>query len=136
MNNGVETGNGVGTVSQSRWLSGLRADYEHIFVDSWSPYVGAILMVLIIAVLMVSGLFWGIYGGLKLWGDWINWALGLGPLLNMKAAPESPLLDRMSLMNMTLVLGAFAAALMSRQFAFNRAPKLEYIWGALGGTFM
>lgn len=136
MSNGVETGSGAGTFTQSRWVAGLRADYEHIFVDSWSPYVGAILMVLIIAVLMVSGLFWGIYGGLKLWGDWINWGLGLGPLLNMKAAPESPLLDRMSLMNMTLVLGAFAAALMSRQFAFNRAPKLEYIWGALGGTFM
>lgn len=136
MSNGVETGSGVGSLTQSRWLSGLRADYEHIFVDSWSPYVGAILMVLIIAVLMISGLFWGIYGGLKLWGDWINWALGLGPMLNMKSAPESPFLDRMSLMNMTLVLGAFAAALMSRQFAFNRAPKLEYIWGALGGTFM
>ncbi len=137
MSNGVETGSGAGSLTRPpRWLAGLRADYEHIFVDSWSPYVGVILMVLIIAVLMVSGLFWGIYGGLKLWGDWLNWALGFGPLLNMKSAPESPLLDRMSLMNMTLVLGAFAAALMSRQFAFNRAPKLEYIWGAFGGTFM
>lgn len=136
MNNSVGAGNRTGALVQSRWLAGLRADYEHIFVEGWSPYVGAILMVLIIAVLMVSGLFWGIYGGLKLWGDWLNWAIGVGPLLNIKAAPENLLLHRMSLMNMTLVLGAFAAALMSRQFAFNRAPKIEYLWGALGGTLM
>jgi uncharacterized membrane protein YedE/YeeE len=136
MNNGVGTGNGVGSIAQPKWLAGLRADYELLFVESWSPYVGAVLMVLIIAVLMVSGLFWGIYGGLKLWGDWLNWFLGLGPALNIKSVPEDPLLHRMSLMNMTLVLGAFTAALMSRQFAFNRAPRLEYVWGAVGGTLM
>jgi uncharacterized membrane protein YedE/YeeE len=71
-----------------------------------------------------------------LWGDWFNNAIGLGPLLGVKADLESPLSHRMSLMNAALVLGAFAAALLSRQFAINRAPKLEYIWGALGGTLM
>jgi uncharacterized protein len=136
MSDGVSTGSGSGSLAQSRWVAGLRADYEAFFVESWSPYVGAILMVLIIAVLMASGLFWGIYGGLKLWGDWLNWSLGLGPLFNIKSAPEDVLMHRMSIMNLTLVIGAFAAALMSRQFAINRAPKLEYVWGAMGGTFM
>ncbi len=114
----------------------MRKDYEALFVEQWSPYVGAILMVLIIVGLMVSGLFWGIYGGLKLWGDWLNHAIGLGPLLNIKPNLESPLLHRMSLMNMTLILGAVAAAMMSRQFGLIRAPKLEYVWGAVGGTLM
>jgi len=118
------------------WLGGLSKDYTALFVEPWSPYVGAVLMVLIIAALMVSGLFWGIYGGLKLWGDWFNWAIGLGPALNIKGVPENPLLHRMSLMDITLVIGAFTAALLSRQFAINRAPKLEYLWGALGGTLM
>lgn len=118
------------------WVDGLRKDYEALFVEQWSPYVGAILMVLIIAGLMVSGLFWGIYGGLKLWGDWFNHAIGLGPLLNIKPDLESPLMHRMSLMNMTLILGALAAALMSRQFGLIRAPRLEYVWGAAGGTLM
>ncbi len=41
-----------------------------------------------------------------MWGDWLNHAIGLGPLLNIKPNLESPLLHRMSLMNMTLILGA------------------------------
>lgn len=120
----------------ANWVNGLRKDYEALFVEQWSPYVGAILMVLIIVGLMVSGLFWGIYGGLKLWGDWLNHAIGLGPLLNIKPNLESPLLHRMSLMNMMLILGAVAAALMSRQFGLIRAPRLEYVWGAIGGILM
>ncbi len=118
------------------WRSGFKADYERIFVEPWSPYVGAILLVMAILGLMISGLFWGVFGGLKLWGDWFNSAIGLGEILKIKADLDSPLVHRMSLMNITLLFGAFAAALMSRQFRISRAPKLEYIWGALGGTLM
>jgi uncharacterized membrane protein YedE/YeeE len=121
---------------QLAWLDGLKKDYDGIFVESWSPYVGTILLVLVILALMVNGLFWGVFGGLKLWGDWLNSALGLGGLLKIKSELDSPLMHRMSLMNITLILGAFAAALMSRQFAVNRPPRLEYIWGAAGGTLM
>lgn len=115
---------------------GFKADYERIFVEPWSPYVGAILLVMVILGLMISGLFWGVFGGLKLWGDWFNSAVGLGEALKIKAELDSPLEHRMSLMNITLLFGAFAAALLSRQFRISRAPKLEYVWGALGGTLM
>ena len=118
------------------WLGGFKADYQRVFVEPWSPYVGAILMVFAILALMISGLFWGVFGGLKLWGDWFNSAVGLGEALKIKAELDSPLMQRMSLMNITLLFGAFAAALMSRQFGINRAPKLEYLWGALGGILM
>ncbi|MBI5163019.1 MAG: YeeE/YedE family protein [Magnetospirillum sp.] len=118
------------------WLSGFKADYKHIFVDEWSPFVGIILVVLVILALMVNGLFWGIFGGLKLWGDWVNNAIGLGGLLGLKPELDSPLTHRMSLMNLTLVIGAFTAALLSRQFAINRPPPLEYLWAALGGSLM
>jgi len=118
------------------WRGGFKADYQRVFVEPWSPYVGAILLVMVILGLMISGLFWGVYGGLKLWGDWINSTIGLGEALKIKAELDSPLMHRMSLMNITLLTGAFAAALMSRQFRISRAPKLEYVWGALGGTLM
>jgi len=95
------------------WRNGFKADYERIFVEPWSPYLGAILLVMVILGLMISGLFWGVFGGLKLWGDWFNSTIGLGEALKIKTELDSPLMHRMSLMNITLLSGAFAAALMS-----------------------
>ena len=118
------------------WITGFKQDYHDIFVEEWSPYLGAVLMMLIIIGLMVSGMFWGIYGGLKLWGDYFNNMIGLGPLIGVPQKLETVLMHRMSLMNMMLITGAFCAALLSRQFLINRPPKLEYIWGALGGCLM
>lgn len=121
--------------TQSRF-PGLREDFEKIFVREWSPYLGAVLLVLVVVALMTTGLFWGVFGGVKFWGDRINAALGLAPLLGIAEAKETLLTHRMSLMNILLVAGAFTAALMSGQFQPNRAPKLEYVWAALGGSLM
>lgn len=117
------------------WKNGLRADYETVFVEPWSPYVGAILLLIAVFALMLSGEFWGVFGGIRLWGDWLNHFLGLGGVLGIHA-PDSPLMHRLSLMNITLVLGAFAAALMSHQFRFSCPPVLEFLWGAAGGSMM
>lgn len=118
------------------WVQGLREDFQQVLVEPWSPYIGAILMVLVVLGLMMAGLFWGIFGGMKLFGDWFNNLIGLGPLLGIKPELDTPLMHRMALMNMTLVLGAFTAAMISRQFAIHRPPPLEYVWAALGGTAM
>ncbi len=118
------------------WTAGFKSDYEKIFVEEWSHYTGAILLVLVVAALMINGLFWGVFGGVRYWGDQINLLIGLAPLLDIHAPDEGWLTHRMSLMNIMLLLGAFAAALMSRQFQPNRPPKLELIWAALGGTLM
>ena len=118
------------------WLQGFAEDYRAVFVEPWSAYTGAVLLVILMAVLMGSGLFWGVFGGLKLWGDYLNTAIGLGEILGIKGELESPLLHRISLMNITLLLGAFSAALLSRQFHINRPPPLEYIWAMVGGSLM
>ena len=122
--------------NKSQWLAGFRQDYQTLLVDSWSAYTGAVLLVIIMAVLMGSGLFWGVFGGLKLWGDYLNNALGLGAVLGIRETLESPLMHRISLMDITLLMGAFSAALLSRQFHINRPPVLEYIWAAVGGSLM
>ncbi|MDO8960028.1 MAG: YeeE/YedE thiosulfate transporter family protein [Rhodocyclaceae bacterium] len=122
--------------TESGWLSGFKADYEKIFVEEWSHYLGAVLLMLAIIGLMVSGLVWGVFGGVRYWGDIINHAIGLGPLLDVPTPKESIFTHRMSLMNIMLLVGAFAAALMSRQFQISRPPKLEVIWAALGGSLM
>ncbi len=119
-----------------KWLSGLQDDYRKVLVDEWSPYLGGILLVTVAACLMAGGLFWGVFGGLRLWGDYLNNAIGLGPALGIEADLESPLMHRISLMDITLILGALSAALLSSQFRINHPPPLEYVWGALGGTLM
>jgi uncharacterized protein len=124
------------TPSRPAWVDGWQEDYRAVLVESWSPFLGATLIVLVIMALMASGLFWGVFGGLKLWGDYLNTWLGLGALLGISAELDNPLLHRISIMNMVLVLGAFSAAVVSGQFRINRPPPLEYVWGALGGTLM
>lgn len=114
----------------------LKQACHKLFIEPWPPYIGGIALVLFCLLLMYNGLFWGIFGGLRLWGDHINSWLGLAPLLDLPQQLESPLLHRTSLMNILLLLGAFSAALISRQFRFNRPPPLEYVWGAIGGLLM
>ena len=124
------------SVNRPAWLAGFKQDYNAVFVDPWSAYTGAIVLVIIMAVLMGSGLFWGVFGGIKLWGDYLNNAIGLGSVLGIKTQLESPLMHRISLMDITLLMGAFSAALFSRQFHINRPPLLEYIWATTGGILM
>ena len=122
--------------SENGWMSGFKADYEKIFIEGWSPYLGAVLLVLVITGLMISGLFWGVFGGVRYWGDTFNNLVGLGPLLGVPISEDGPLIHRMSLMNIMLLVGAFTAALLSRQFKISRPPKLEVVWAALGGALM
>jgi uncharacterized membrane protein YedE/YeeE len=126
----------MSTDSESGWRAGFRADYQSIFVEEWSPFVGAILLVVVIVGLMLSGLVWGVFGGVKFWGDWFNNLIGLGPALGIPQQGDGFLMHRMSLMNIMLVVGAFSAALLSRQFSPNRPPPLEYIWAAMGGSLL
>ena len=121
---------------QARWVKGFKADYNLLFVSKWSSYMGVALLVLVILGLMINGMVWGVFGGVKFWGDWINTAIGLGPALGVPEHLDGFLTHRMSLMNTTLVLGAFCAALMARQFAPSRPPKLEYVWARVGGCLM
>jgi hypothetical protein len=120
----------------SKWKAGFKSDYDKLFVKKWSSYMGAVLLVLVILGLMVNGLVWGVFGGVKFWGDWINNLIGLGPLLGVPVELDNFWSHRMSLMNTTLVIGSLSAALLSRQFAPSRPPKLEYLWAMLGGCLM
>ncbi len=124
------------TPARPAWQNGLIEDYRAVFVAQWPSTVGAVLIVMVVMALMASGLFWGVFGGLKLWGDYLNSWLGLGPLLGLPEVLEDPLVQRISIMNIVLVLGAFCAALLSGQFRINRPPPIELLWGAVGGTLM
>jgi len=122
--------------TKSVWLEKLKENYNTIFVNQWSAFIGVTLLIVVMATLMGSGLFWGVFGGIKLWGDYLNNAIGLGPSLGIKPQLEDIFMHRISLMNITLVFGAFSAALLSRQFRLNYPPLIEYLWAIAGGTLM
>jgi len=126
----------MSTRNHSQWIAGFKTDYDKLFVKKWSTYLGAVLLMVVILGLMVNGMVWGVFGGVKFWGDWFNNLIGLGPALGLPGERGSFWLHSMSLMNINLVLGAFCAALLSRQFAPSLPPKLEYLWAALGGILM
>ena len=46
----------MSTESGPAWLAGFKADYNDILVKEWSPYLGAVILVIIMAVLMGSGM--------------------------------------------------------------------------------
>jgi uncharacterized membrane protein YedE/YeeE len=118
------------------WFLGFKEDYQRIFVEEWSPYLGFMLLVFLAMALMASGVFWGVFGGIKLWGDHFNNLIGLGGVLGISETLKSPFAHQMSIMNIALLLGAFTAALMSMQFAIRFASLNEYAHGAVGGTLM
>ena len=126
----------MSTTKGHQWVDGFKSDYDKLFVKKWSSYLGAVLLMVVILALMINGMVWGVFGGVKFWGNWINNAIGLGPWLGLPAESSSFWMHSMSLMNIMLVTGAFCAALLSRQFAPQRPPKIEYLWASLGGVLM
>ena len=67
------------------------------FTQSWSPYAGAVVILLLCLGLMQQGLFWGVFGGLKLWGDHLNSLIGLAPYLGIDSELPDPFLHVISL---------------------------------------
>jgi uncharacterized membrane protein YedE/YeeE len=75
---------------------------------------------------------WTASDGLRNWGDWLLQSLGL------LHRPDliSPFLYSGSILNLGLLLGALAAALLGREFAIRVAPVGELLKGGIGGLLM
>jgi uncharacterized membrane protein YedE/YeeE len=110
----------------------FKEGYGVLFDRNWPLWVGAIVLALLGAICMAAGRPWGVAGGLRVWGDWIFYSIGL-----YKQAPGNALwLSNPAILTWGLLFGAFGSALLSRQFAFRPAPPLELLKGLVGGVFM
>lgn len=110
----------------------FRRQYDVVFGRPW-PVMAAGLMVATLNVFLFAfDRPWTASDGARNWGDWLFRALGLlerGDLI-------SPLLYSGSILNFGVLAGAFASALLSREFALRVAPLGELLKGALGGLLM
>lgn len=105
--------------------------YQKIFYENWPIWLGGVLIGIMSVITFAWARPWGVAGGLRNWGDWIFYLLGV-----YKDEPLSPLLSTGSVLTLGLLWGAFGSALLSKQFAIRFAPRLELLKGIVGGSLM
>lgn len=111
----------------------LLADYRTIFGAEWPAWAGGLAVGFLNVFLFVFYQPWTTLDGVLNWGSWLWGSLGVA---GVKADTVSPLLRSGSVVNIGLLLGAFAAALLAGQFAIRVGPRRELLKGLVGGLFL
>ncbi len=109
----------------------LRLEYKRVFEDNWSLWVGGVLIGLLSIITFTLARPWGVVGGIRNWGDWFFYCIGL-----YESRPAPLLSSSSSVLTLGLLWGALAAALLAKQFAIRVPPALELIKGAVGGVLL
>ena len=110
----------------------LQELFKTFFAKHWPVWVGGITLGLLNILLFAVKSPWGASGGINNWGENIFKILGISAFEN--ATPTSASLY--GVLCLVLVLGAFAGALFSKEFALRIPPKGELIKGFIGGGLM
>ncbi len=110
----------------------LRGQFAQIFSQPWPVLPAALAIAALNVFLFAFDRPWTASDGLRNWGDSLFGVLGI------VEQPEllPPLLYSGSVLNIGLLLGGLAAALLSREFAIRPAPPQELVKGAVGGLMM
>ncbi|MBI2963903.1 MAG: YeeE/YedE family protein [Deltaproteobacteria bacterium] len=106
--------------------------YNALFRRPLSVWPAGLLLATLNILLFAYEKPWTASDGLRNWGDWWFAAAGVPP----SARLLPPWLYSGSVLNLGLLAGASAAALLSRQFAVQIAPPGELAKGFLGGLLM
>lgn len=109
----------------------IKDGYKNIFGEQWSAHTAGLLIAILSIISFVIARPWGVVGGLRNWADWFFYTVGL-----YDKAPASALTSTGSVLIFGLLWGAFASALLSKQFKIQNAPRLELIKGVIGGTLL
>jgi len=110
----------------------FQAQYETIFRRPWTVWGAAVLVAAINVFLFAFDRPWTASDGARNWGDWALRATGA--LTRPDLLP--PWLYSGSLLNLGVIAGALAAALLSREFALRVPPAPELAKGAVGGLML
>jgi len=109
----------------------VNAGYGNIFYKQWSVTTAALLIAILSVITFAWARPWGVVGGLRNWGDWVFYLAGV-----FDKKPVHPLESTNSILTLGLLYGAFVSALMSKQFAFHKIPRLELYKALVGGLLM
>jgi uncharacterized protein len=106
----------------------LREHYGMVFGQPWPVIPAALLVGTLNVFLFAFDRPWTASDGFRNWGDWLFQSLGF------LHRPDliSPVLYSGSILNLGLLMGALAAALLGREFAIRVPPWGELFKGGVG----
>jgi uncharacterized membrane protein YedE/YeeE len=105
--------------------------YARLFGQQWPVWVGGVLFGMLNVLLFAYERPWSAADGVRNWGDWMFNTLGV-----TKSTIIAPHLYSTSVLNLGIIGGALAAALLARQFQIRMAPPWELLKGLVGGGLM
>ena len=103
-----------------------------VFGQPWPVIPAALLVGTLNVFLFAFDRPWTASDGFRNWGDWLLQSMGLLHRPDL----VSPFLYSGSILNLGLLMGALAAALLGREFAIRVAPLGELLKGGVGGLLM
>ena len=109
----------------------LAAGYGAVFGRQWPAWVGGLLFGMLSIALFAWEKPWSVADGVRNWGDWLLNSINITDTLII-----DPHLYSTSVLNIGIIGGAFAAALLARQFHVRGAPPWELFKGVIGGCLM
>ena len=115
---------------------GIKRLLQSLFGKTWAMWVGGILLGVGNICLFIVLKPWGASGGILNWGQNIFNSLGLVKFGSAEAALPGVNAHPYAVLCFLMLLGAFVAALMSKEFAFRIPPIGEIFKGLLGGVLM
>lgn len=118
--------------SQDEEPRALNLLFKTFFSKHWPVWVGGIILGILNILLFAVKSPWGASGGINNWGENLYDKLGIFGYEGI--TPVSA--HYYGLLCLILVVGAFAGALLSKEFAIRIPPKGELIKGFIGGAVM
>ena len=105
--------------------------YAKLFGQQWPVWLGGVLFGMLNVLLFAYERPWSAADGVRNWGDWIFNSIGV-----TESTIIAPHLYSTSVLNLGIIGGALAAALLARQFQVRMAPPWELLKGLVGGGLM
>jgi hypothetical protein len=110
----------------------FREQYEALFGRPWAVWGAGVLIAVTNVLLFAFDRPFTASDGARNWGDWLLTGAGVVRRPDLIA----PWLYSGSLLNLGVIAGALAAALLAREFAVRVPPAGELTKGALGGGLL
>ena len=105
--------------------------YSNLFERQWPMWVGGLLFGLLNVFMFAFEKPWSVADGLRNWGNWAFNSMDITEITII-----NPHLYSTSILNFGIIAGAFASALLAKQFQVRIAPTREFLKALVGGSLM